>query len=423
MASPSKAPAAETVPPVRRINLSAAGLIAVIFATEAVIGILLLAINPQYPSARLHAGVRYTGLALSVYGAAKMPGQPFGGWLADRASPHLVLIGGLALSLPVIVVMERFQLVWVYIASWAAFGLTLAVVWPTVYAIIGHRFRASLQGRLLALVSMGQIAGTALGTGVGAVIVDHFSYTAAFGLALLLEIGALGLALTTVHRDTTASASSPAQNSNSGIPVERGVLRSIANVNAALLIVLIMLVSVAVAMLTPDLKPYSDTILNLPYSTFVLLLVPPALVAALLLLPAGYIADGFGRNLPMLAGLSLFAMGLFLLTLGRNPVYVTLCACLAASGYVLALPALSASLLDLSADGSRGLLTGISTSIQAIGLVIGPAIGGFLVDGFGALVPFRVAATILAATLVLAAVYASRTRSLYKERLQTSPPG
>ena len=398
---------------------AAAGLIAVIFLTEAVIGVLLLAINPQYPASRLGEGVRITGLAFSVYGAAKMPGQPIGGWLADRFEPRIVLIGGLLLSLPTIIIMERFQNVWAYILAWIMFGLTLAVVWPTVYAIVGHRFRPDRQGRLLALVSMGQIAGTAAGTGAGAFVVDHVSYGGAFGLALLIEAIALSIAILAVPR-TRVDGPTSLVPGTALPPSGFSSIRRLVTLNVAMLIGLIMLLSTAVAMIAPDLKPYSDQILHVSYSTFVLMLAIPATVAALLIVPSGYIADRFGRNLPIGLGLFLFAASLLLLTLTHSPLLSTLFATIAAVGYVLVLPAFSASLLDLSSSGNRGLLTGLSTSIQAIGLVVGPAVGGFLIDASGPLAPFRVAFAIVFVTGLLSIVYAGRTRAVYRERVQSA---
>ncbi|HZQ34505.1 MAG TPA: MFS transporter [Dehalococcoidia bacterium] len=406
---------------VARFDTTAAGLIGVIFLTEAVIGILLLAVNPDYPQVELHAKVLYTGLALSIYFAAKSVGQPLGGWLADRIEPHTVLIAGLLLNLPVIVLMERIKELWVYLGAWAAFGLTLAVVWPTVYAIVGERFRPSLQGRLLALVSMGQIAGTVTGVGIGSVLVDHVSYLAAMIAAAAIEAASLLLAVLVVRggiwrRSTGARGESHA-------PVGWRQWANVITLDVVLLILVIMLLSMAVAMLTPDIGPYRDRVLHMNASSFALLLAPPAALAAALLVPSGYLADRAGRNLPLGFGIVVFAASIFLLSFTREAAMAMLFACGAAVGYVLCLPSLSASLIDLSKTGNRGLLTGVSTAIQAIGGVIGPPIGANLIDGFGPLSPFRGSAAVMAVTFLIALVYMARTRGLYRLRVaETSAP-
>jgi MFS family permease len=395
----------------------------VIFLSEAAIAVLLLAVNVQYPRSVLRVGAIVTGLAFSAYGAAKMPGQPFSGWLADRIDPRRVLIGGLALSLPVIALMERLHFAWSYVASWALFGLALAAVWPSAYAITGRRFRPAVQGRLLALISMAQIAGTATGTEAGAILVDHVSYSAAFGVAFVFQLLALLLALIVIPSDRPDRG--PLSHADRPIPTTRGyaALRSIISINVAVLITVIMLVNMASPMLAPDLKPYSARVLHLKYDEFVLLLVPPAAIAALMLVPAGYVADRFGRNLPLLVGLLLFPCGLLAITFVREPLVAMLWGCVGVIGYVLCLPALNASLLDVSTERNRGLVTGVSTSIQAIGLVIGPIIGGALIDLFGPLAPFRAAVVVILAAFCLAIVYAARTRHLYREKLSHAALG
>jgi MFS family permease len=140
----------------------------------------------------------------------------------------------------------------------------------------------------------------------------------------------------------------------------------------------------------------------------------------LLLVPSGYIADRFGRNLPMALGLLLFPVSAMILTLARSPFAAVIWASIAAAGYVLCLPALSASLLDLSSSGNRGLLTGVSTSIQAIGLVVGPLLGGLLIDGLGPLAPLRASSGVMAIAFALGLVYGARTRGLYRERVHQS---
>jgi len=292
------------------------------------------------------------------------------------------------------------------------------------------RFRASLQGRLLALVSVGQIAGTVTGVSVGAVLVEHVSYFLGFAVAFGLQGLALVVALALVRggwRSAPVAATEPR------VTAGWRELRALLSLNVVLLILLIMLLGAAVAMLTPDIGPYRDRTLLLTRSEFVLVLAAPAAIAAALLVPSGYIADRFGRNLPLGLGLVIFPVSLLLITLTRAPVLASLFACGAAVGYVLCLPALSASLLDLSSEGNRGLLTGFSTAIQAVGGVVAPPIGGLLIDGlpkttfhgFGPLAPFRASAALMAGTFLLALVYAGRTRHVYRDRVNadaiTSP--
>ena len=134
------------------------------------------------------------------------------------------------------------------------------------------------------------------------------------------------------------------------------------------------------------------------------------MIAAALLVPAGFLADRIGRVTPMASGLALFAVCLLAVPLTSSPLIACVIACIAAAGYVLSLPAISASLIDVSHQGNRGLLTGLSTSIQAVGIVLGPLIGrgGERVRTAGS---FRIAALIIAVAAALALLYGARMRS------------
>jgi MFS family permease len=401
---------------------AAIGLVSAIFLTEAVIGILLLAVNPEYPRARLHADAKVVGGAFSLYFAAKTIGQPVSGLLADRLSPRLVLIGGIIACIPTIAWMMTARSAWGYLASWLLFGLTLAVVWPAMYALVGRHFPPTIHARLLAIVSAAQIAGTAVGTIGGAQIADRLSFDAAFILAgALLAFAALCTATTTRTAGSVYAADAPHARTapRPGLAAALSVL----TLDTALLIALITILSAAVAMLAPDLKPYSAHVLHMRYADFVLLLVPPAVLAGALLLPAGWLADRLGRALPALAGLALFALGLGLIAVAHGRGSALFAACCAAVGYVLALPALSALLLDLSTAQNRGLLTGLTTSIQATGAIVGPAIGGALISGYGARAPFRVATVVVVAALLLAVPLALRARRRVSPIRASTTPG
>jgi MFS family permease len=386
-----------------RRDLTAVGLVAVVFLTEAVIGILLLAVNPQYPKAELGADAKLVGGALSVYFAAKAIGQPLSGWLADRIRPRLVMTGGVLICIPAVAWMLTVRSAFSYLAAWLLFGLTLAVVWPAMYAIVGRHFRATLHGRLLAIISAGQIAGTASGTGLGAVLIDRVSYTAAFLIAGGMLVLATLIAGSLIHdsgpHERSEQEHTAARPSSWLAVLTRDTLALIAVITA---------LSFATSMLAPDLKPYSDQVLHLKYSQFVLLLAPPAAIAGALLVPSGWLGDRIGRALPLLSGLLLFGVGIGFVAESRSSAEALVALCLAAVGYVLTAPSLSALLLDLASPRNRGLLTGLATSIQAVGGVLGPTVGGALISGYGPRSPLRAAALVVFVTLLLAMPFSLR---------------
>ncbi|MGI8553256.1 MAG: MFS transporter [Dehalococcoidia bacterium] len=402
-------------------------LILLIFLTETAITVLF-SLFQQYP-ARLLAGegndqalllrrsTAYAGYALSAYGTAKLPGQPLCGWLADRFGPRRVLILGLLASLVVVLLMAWSPVVLLLVVTAGLYGLAVAVIWPAVYALVGESHAASDRGRILAAISAAQLAGTAGGFAAGAFAIDYGSFGLGFGLTLALDGVALLVALSLSRARKPAGAivaeSSAMSPTQTGEPRQIHSWRSLISLNLLLLSSILGLISVAVALLVPDLKAYSSSILHLRYSTFTLLLAIPAGVGVLTLLPSGTITDRLGRSLPMLVAVILWPIGILALTFTNSVPLVVLFASLAAFAYALGLPAWSASLIDISSPGSLGLQVGVASSVQAIGLALGPAIGGQTVLHLGTLAPFRLSAGLMILTAAITVAYRSRTRHLY----------
>src|SRR5918912_4538640 len=102
-----------------------------------------------------------------------------------------------------------------------------------------------------------------------------------------------------------------------------------------------------------------------------------------MLLPAGHLGDRFGRKNVFLAGMILFGGGSGLLTL--MPTFESMfvarviegigAACISANGGVLA--------VSVFPWNQRGQVLGIIGTSVALGLKLGPVVGGLLADNFG----------------------------------------
>lgn len=390
-------------------------LIAIILLSEAAIAVLFFSLVQQYPAhlldrSHVYDGVPgvllrraalYAGYALSAYGLAKLPGQPLSGWLADRYGPRRMLVLGLSGSLLCILFMAVVAHPALFVAACACYGLAVAVIWPAIYTLIGDRYAASVRGRLLAAVSGAQLAGSAGGFALGAALIDSISFAAAFAFAFALNAGALLLCLTRATAGSSHAQPSETGNFDAAASWLRR-FRRVFSFELAVLCLILILISVAITLLAPDLKPYSANVLRLQYSTFALLLAFPALAAVLTLIPSGLIADRVGRTLPILLSVLLWSAAVLSLTFTRSVPLAIAFASVAAFAYALGLPAWSAALVDFSKSGSRGLQVGLAAAVQAIGLAVGPALGGELVSRFGTRAPFRVSAAIMLLAALLA---------------------
>jgi MFS family permease len=403
----------------------ALAIVSIIFLTEAAIATIFFSLVQEYPShllrmghegvghGFLRAGAAYTGYALSAYGLTKLPGQPLSGWFADRWGARPTLLVGLATKLLVIVMMALIADPLAFVILCAAYGLTSAVVWPALYAIVGDSYEPSRRGRITAGINGAQLAGTAVGFAGGVMIIDRAGFGAGFALAFGCNVLALLLGFV---RGTRLEAEPDRQveaRESKGFMCLISGLWSTLTPNLVMLVTILVLVSVAVSILAPDLRPYSVAVLHMPFSEFALLLAVPATVAILTLIPSGVISDRFGRSTPMVVAAALWAVALFLLTLTRSWMIVVPLATVAAFAYALGLPAWSASLIDLSTAGRRGLQVGIASAIQTVGLAAGPAIGGLLVAHLGVFAPLHVSAAVMAVVLCLSVAYRTRASHGY----------
>jgi len=130
---------------------------------------------------------------------------------------------------------------------------------------------------------------------------------------------------------------------------------------------------------------------------------------------AGFIADRRGMKLTLLVGLAIFIAG-SLLFLFINPKLLLLVRFIQGVG-AAALSTVSISLVAKYFDQRRGRAFGIYNAIKGAGYVIAPALGGFLIHGFGFAMIFIVSAAIGAAALLLSFLLPS-DRSLKNGKLQ-----
>ncbi|MFG2717353.1 MFS transporter [Streptomyces sp. NPDC048416] len=105
-------------------------------------------------------------------------------------------------------------------------------------------------------------------------------------------------------------------------------------------------------------------------------------VFAALMLPAGLLGDRFGRRRMLITGLGIFLAGSVLGSLAGSVEPVIAARAVMGIGGALVMPLALAVLPSLFAPDERGKAVGIVTAASALGMPLGPIIGGFLLDHF-----------------------------------------
>lgn len=362
----------------------------VVVLQQITVGILLLAVFQAYLVEDLGAGLAYPGYAITCFSIVKLALHTPAGLAADNLGRRRTLVAGLAVSVPPVALMPVVGHPGLFLALAGLYGVGVAMVWPAIYAVLADRFGPSSRGRALAFLNAGYLVGFGTGGLVGAFVTDYASARAALGAAVAVQCSALLLAL---------GVSSTARE----VTVERMHLR--ASLRAALpafhdprilsLSGLILLASLGTSLLGPVIRAYSVESLGTQFSTFSLYMLGPGAVAALAFIPAGQLADVFGRLRPLTGGLALCGAALVGMGASGGPLSAALNAAVALVGYAMIQPSWAAALMDRVPEASRATLLGAVTGLIALASSVGPSLGGAIGQGWGPAATFRAAGVLV----------------------------
>lgn len=129
-----------------------------------------------------------------------------------------------------------------------------------------------------------------------------------------------------------------------------------------------------------------------------------ALVLAGLLLLGGTIGDRFGRRRWMFAGMTVFGLASVGAALSPNAEVLIAFRALQGVGAALVMPATLSILTDVFPRDERTMAIGIWTGVGALGIGLGPAFGGYLVDNVGWAAVFWMHVPLVLAALIGIAV-------------------
>jgi DHA1 family bicyclomycin/chloramphenicol resistance-like MFS transporter len=168
-----------------------------------------------------------------------------------------------------------------------------------------------------------------------------------------------------------------------------------------MLAVIVLFMTLGTSLHTPMIGAYTRDVLHVKLSYMALLLPAPAILAGAAMWKFGHLTDRYGRQVPLIAGMLVAAVCIFLLTQTRSPFIVVNLVVLAGLAYAISIPAWGAAALDATDVGSRGLWLGALSAVQGLGVAGGQALGGVIGGVWGPLAPFKLAALLLMVALSL----------------------
>ena len=372
-------------------------LLVTIVLTEVAHGIELIALFPLYLSGTMHEGADVIGLTLSTYLVADILTRTPAGWGADRIGRKPLLLLGILLSALPLVLMPRVESPALFLALNALNGIGAGCTWPAIYAAVADAYGRERYGLLLGIINMVMLGGIALGPIAGGFLLSRVTYGDAFSVCLVIVATAFIFVVAFVGEH-------PAVRGRMRAPGESRpwrVLRQQMNPTLVRLLGIGLALTLAIGMMLPLMSLFGRDVLHLTPDRFALILIPPGIITAALIIPAGHWADRRGRHTPLLVGLVLLAIPFVGASLSVDPIIVSAGATLAGVGYALLVPAWNALVMDWIPENARGLFLGAVATAQGIGLAVGPSVGGALWERVGVYAPFQVSAAFLGIAAVM----------------------
>jgi MFS family permease len=155
--------------------------------------------------------------------------------------------------------------------------------------------------------------------------------------------------------------------------------------------------TMAAGMLVPILPHFATKHLGLTHSQYSYLLIAGGAAAVVGLIPMGKLSDIFGREWFLVLGFGIFAVSLYSLTLISSFYLSMIWSTVLGLSYSAVLPAWNALLAQHVPSEQQGLGWGVFSSVEGIGVIIGPMLGGWIAAGFSDTLTVCASATLLGA--------------------------
>jgi MFS transporter, DHA1 family, solute carrier family 18 (vesicular amine transporter), member 1/2 len=350
-------------------------------------------------SLRLGASPTVIGLLFASFGVTVLGVSVPMGVVSDRIGRKLPMVAGMAaLAASSLLLAQAEGLSWLFAARLVQ-GAADAVTWVVGFALIADLYGPDERGRVMGLVMSGANFGFMIGPTLGGWLYEAGGISLTFMTlaagAALLGFGFLWLRLPETHRVPETVST-------------RAILRVPAVASCALAVVV---AAGTISMLEPVLPLFLATELQMGPARIGLVFGIAAVASTVLHPVFGQLADRWGGRRLMLVGL--FAIGCVLPFLSFSRGFGSAAALYVAPAVSVSLvvtPSLAFMAKAISATGvqSFGVAYGIYNFAWALGLLAGPAAGGFLYErmGFG-----RLTAIWGPAVIVMTALLARRMGS------------
>jgi len=363
------------------IPLPLARLAFLFFLIEFVRGAILISYIPKYAVDELYLTVTTVGFAVTMHYVADTAAKLGIGYLLDRFPLQWILQTCFALSVVGLLMLEYALQAWMLVIGSILFGVGASPIWIVGMSSVSERERGKQMGVLYMAWMMG--------LGLGPVLLNFFLDWFDYGISFLVLLGMTALAW------LVSWFVKGAENIPHPEPF-RKQLGALAHHMKAVKPLLpgMILQTLGASMLLPILPTFAEDNLLLTNSQYSFFLLTGGAFAVLALVPMGRLSDKLGKKWFLIAGFLSFAFGLYTITTIETLWVCLFWAIVLGVSYAAVLPAWNALLAQFVPPQQKGVGWGIFSTVEGIGVMLGPVIGGIVADSFGLSVPFLVSAAL-----------------------------
>ncbi|WCK56518.1 MFS transporter [Aneurinibacillus sp. Ricciae_BoGa-3] len=371
------------------------GPLALLFLVEFVRGAFLISYLPSYAVNILHFSVTTVGLAVTFHYLADTAVKCIFGYLLDRYPLRKIVRLGLSLSFIGLFSFLFIHHSWALIVSSTIFGIGISPVWLVCLSRVKEENRGAQMGLLYSFWLAGM--------GLGPVILNFFmdsSYAASYWFLVILWLVGWAASLTISNESTVQIDTIPLHRQWTMLKDKVKAIR--------LLLPGMVLQTMGASMLVPILPLFATKHLGLTNSQYSYVLLIGGACAVIGLIPLGKLLDKSGMKWFLVAGFGIFAISLYELTLTYSLKMAILWSIVLGISYSAVLPAWNTLLSYYVPENHEGLGWGIFSSVEGIGVIIGPILGGWFTDQFSDTVTVWISAGLFALISIFYLVFPSQ---------------
>ncbi|WP_068775973.1 MFS transporter [Paenibacillus sp. FJAT-26967] len=389
-----------------RVQLTGLSLVIAILFIDMLLYSLIIPVTP-YLTQKLQPSSTLTGILFSSYAIALFAFTPILGPLSDRIGrkkPILIGLAGMTLSTLLFAYAETM---WMLIGARFLQGIAAAATWTAALALLADLFPPKMRGGAMGTALTGMSLGTLLGAPFGGWLLDFGGYAMPFYFAAGLTVVCIGLVFFLLREPPRIQE----EKTNALYLLRNRSVLFIAGVVLTAETVLTLLEPILPVFLTERVAA-SPSMIGL---LFAVMSVAYGAVAPL----SGMLADRWNPRYLMLIGLACLAASMPLIAVSQTMWQQAGAMLLvgASVGFALS-PTLSTlgTIVDSGGNaGSYGAAYSLFNMFHAVGMIVGPFLGGVLTDTFT--VPktiYLVSCALLLAGFILFYLMKAGQRNIHK---------